>query len=111
MLNRCLHLMEGGKLDSRCCFSNAFNCALSLSHKEKSNSVQSCCVCTCGIHLGNCCEKQAKWNAHGCDKAIYRLFLAQHGDEWGDVITKETLISSKPWWVVTPLLYFTCYTA
>ena len=37
MANRCLHLMEGGKLDSRCCFSNAFNCALSLSHKEKND--------------------------------------------------------------------------
>ena len=23
---------------------------------------------------------------------MYRLFLAQHGDEWGDLITKETLI-------------------
>jgi len=33
---------------------------------------------------------------------MYRLFLDQHGDEWGELITKETLINSKPWWVVSP---------
>jgi len=33
---------------------------------------------------------------------MYRLFLDQHGDEWGELITKETLINSEPWWVVSP---------
>ena len=54
-------------------------------------------VCT-----GTSCRKHAKWNARGCDTAMHRLFLSHHGEEWGDLITKKTLIESKPWWVVTP---------
>ena len=31
-----------------------------------------------------------------------RLYLEQHGEEWGELITTQTLIDAKPWWVVTP---------
>ena len=52
--------------------------------------------------VGHSCQIHAKWNAHGCDSAMYRLFLEQHGEEWGELISKQTLMDAKPWWVVTP---------
>lgn len=55
-------------------------------------------VCT---RVGTACFSHQTWNAHGCDTFMYRLFVDQHPD-WADRITKETLISSKEYWIKSP---------
>ena len=51
------------------------------------------------ICLTDACQKYTKWNAHGCDSFMYRLFC-EHQEEWAELITIDTLIKAKPLCVV-----------
>jgi len=53
------------------------------------------------VCIGTACQSHQKWNAEGCDSFMYRLFQEEHS-AWTARITKDTLMSQKPFWITTP---------